>query len=178
MRTGLSGGLLRAFVLVLALGCGSPASSASAQDNGDVSIVYLDMCGEMVQDPFCGLLFLDDVDGLVWTLDADSNPLTGLPLEAGDRVHVTGLLDFWNCATACLSSQLCVVGTTLEMGCPGTIYTETLCPGELSFHACPCGNESAVGAGEGCRNSTGAGGLLGAVGTGGNFTNTVAIQWR
>ena len=44
---------------------------------------------------------------------------------------------------------------------PGT----TMCPGDGTLIACPCGNESTLGAGEGCRNSTGVGAVLYTTGT-------------
>lgn len=44
---------------------------------------------------------------------------------------------------------------------PGT----TLCPGDGTLIPCPCTNESALGAGEGCRNSTGPGAILYTTGT-------------
>ncbi|MCA8980851.1 MAG: hypothetical protein H6831_05530 [Planctomycetes bacterium] len=44
---------------------------------------------------------------------------------------------------------------------PGT----TMCPGDGTLIPCPCSNESTLGAGEGCKNSTGVGAVLYTTGT-------------
>lgn len=90
-----------------------------------------------------------DNEEMSWTNDTGSTRIYYVQVNVWDNVSVP------NCGEYDLSITVQPAGL---LGTP-------LCFGDGSSGACPCGNESAVGAGEGCESSLGVGSILTANGT-------------
>jgi hypothetical protein len=145
----LSSALLTGLVLLLSL-----APSAAAQ-------VAYDECGEIIQGVTCPKLFLDDNNQL-WVLSDSSG------VNVGDRVRVTGVAQ--SCFSICNQGNGCINNAVISSCDPaGTAF----CFGDGSGAPCPCGNTAV--AGEGCRNSSGAGGVMASQGSDSVAANDLAI---
>jgi len=119
-----------------------------------------DGTGVIVQGPSC-LLYQDDFTGQLYANgDANGYGVFGL----GDHVHIIG--DQYPCVVQPCTIHACVgfisliepYGASIDPSVP-------FCFGDTASVGCPCANPSVLGAGEGCRNSTGVGARLAAVGT-------------
>ncbi len=103
--------------------------------------------------------------GAVWDMfvnDGAGNFSFDQDFDAAAAASCAGMLDFDMDGDLDLSltDELADLVTLMKNDYSGEPY----CFGDGSSLACPCGNESASGAGEGCANSTGPGGLLTASG--------------
>jgi len=137
-------------------------STASAQLNN----VPYDACGIVIQSFSSCMLYQDDVTGQVFqdTTGQAQN------FTIGDQIHIVGEWSdqfgtiCWGPAPTGFFTTVSAIGL-----CNPPVIATPMCFGDGAIVACPCGNESVIGAGEGCKNSLGFGALLTA-----NGTNVVA----
>jgi len=112
---------------------------------------------------FVGTAYTFERAGTVWTQTAKLMPGVGTASEDfGQSVDLSAGRIVVG-APAFLAGGL--PGRALSFDLPPVILYTPFCFGDGSGPVCPCGNPSAPGAGEGCANSTGLGGLLYARGT-------------
>jgi len=132
--------------------------------NNNVNAPAWESCGTMEFDGFTCTVFRADSDGLTYQLNGDTtHPVTGNPLVPGDAIMVAGNKPSIFCPTFCALSGGCI-DQNVNFECVAPTVGTPMCFGDGAVVACPCGNESVVGAGEGCNNSLGFGAIL--VGTG------------
>ncbi len=142
---------------------------------GGLSVAQLDATGSNAVATDLGDLDGDgDLDWIVacfggaeWDMfvnDGAGNFAFDQDFDAAAAASCAGMVDFDmdGDLDLALTDELADLVTLMKNDYSGVPY----CFGDGSSLACPCSNESALGAGEGCRNSTGLGGVIDATGAG------------
>ncbi len=129
-------------------------------DTLTVDILFTDALGDLDME-----LYMDNADcvadvNVAGSFSVDDNESVSYTNTSGGQLTMYAHIYHWQFD----SSADCNVYDLVVTGSGGSAATP-FCPGDGSAGACPCGNESALGAGEGCNSSLGFGAVLTATGS-------------
>lgn len=143
---------------------GGDAFGSLVATNGNIAIVTAPLHAESVD--FGGAAYLFERNGDLWTQTGEFEPSD---LELGDQFGRGLALDG---TTALIGSPWVDAGTSANgtgaayfFDIEGATIGNRICFGDGSDGACPCGNSSVAGSGEGCVNSNGRGARLSGFGS-------------